>query len=241
MAFTKTYGIIAGIDPTARRSMRPTRHPMRGPEDHPKGGSGGGTDDDDEEEPEEDDEPSEDDDDDEGDSEQKPTKKVTSDGPDWKARSRQNENALKATNKQLKQIKQLLGLGEDDKVSPEKLQEMLDERDSKLAATTRDNAILRITAKLGVDADDLTDSKRFMAKVDDLDPEDAKYTDQLKALVTKEVKERKLGKSPGSSGTKEQKGETSKGQLTRDDLKTMSPDAIVKAQKEGRLKDLMGS
>lgn len=41
------------------------------------------------------------------------------------------------------------------------------------------------------------------------------------------------------SGTRD--GDRHQGQLTRDDLKTMSPAEIVKAQQDGRLKDLLGA
>ena len=41
------------------------------------------------------------------------------------------------------------------------------------------------------------------------------------------------------SGTRD--GDRHQGQLTRDDLKTMSPAEIVKAQQDGRLNDLLGA
>lgn len=63
--------------------------------------------------------------------------------------------------------------------------------------------------------------------------------DAVKALL--EAKPHLVGKpAPVGSGDGGPQGTPAPGQLTRDDLKTMSPEEVVAARKAGRLNDLMG-
>jgi hypothetical protein len=165
--------------------------------------------------------------------------KPKGDDTDWKAQARRHENEKKATAKQLEAIKKALGLSKDSKLSPEELQEKLSEADTDRADTKRENMVLRHAAKLGVDGDDLMDSRKFMNKLKELDMDDANYSDKVKALVTAESKGSK--KSAGTpKGAAPLDGKPAGTQLTRADLKKMSPDEIVKAQEKGLLKDLLG-
>ena len=221
----------------------PNRHPRRDGEGHGPDGEGGkvdktDTDDDDDagDEDEDDDEGNDGGDDSDGE-----LQRIKGFARDW-------EKKAKASNKQLEQVKQLLGLGKNDTLDPKQLKAALEESQGTSSELARDNAILRVANKLKVDADDLTDSKKFMAKVDALDPEDDGYNAKLRKLVEAEAKARNLlGTSDDDESPKKAKkgGTPLKGdkpvtQLTREDLKGMSPEAIVKAQNEGRLKDLLG-
>lgn len=168
-------------------------------------------------------------------------------GPDWKSRSRQNEAGKKAAEKKLNAVLSALGINGDENLTPQQLKEKFDAADKETKGLKVENAVIKAAAKAGVDADELTDSKRFMDEVADLDPEDASFAADMKKLIDAEVKRKpslKVGSAAGSgkggSSGKEVTGNNGKGQLTRDDLKKLSPSEIVKAQSDGRLNDLMG-
>lgn len=162
------------------------------------------------------------------------------------------EKKAKLSNRQLEQVKSILGLGKNDQLDPKQLKAALEESQSGQAELNRDNAILRVANKLKVDVDELTDSKRFMNKVDALDPEDDNYASKLRKLIEAEAKARNLGgdadgeddepkaKRQRKAGGAPADGGAHKSQLTRKELSSMSAEEIVKAQNEGRLKTLLG-
>lgn len=163
---------------------------------------------------------------------------------DWKARSRQNENAKKAAEKKLNSVLAALGVGDGGDLTPAQLKEKFEAANAETAGLKVENAVIKAATKAGVDADELTDSKRFMSKVADLDPTDSAFADDMKKLIDAEVKGRpslKVGGvvKAGTSG-KETTGNNGKGQLTRADLAKLTPTEIVKAQEAGRLDSLMG-
>lgn len=177
----------------------------------------------------------------------KGTEKVT-EGPDWKARSRQNEAGKKAAERKLNSVLTALGLNKDGDLTAEQLKEKFEAAGEENKGLKVENAVIKHAAKAGVDADELTDSKSFMGKVADLDPEDKDFAKDVQALITAEVKRRpslKAGSGAGTGGSKgssskETTGDNGKGQLTKADLAKMSAAQIVKAQNEGRLDVLMG-
>lgn len=171
--------------------------------------------------------------------------KKETEGEDWRAHAREWEKRAKTTNKQLDVIKKALGLTKDEELDPKELSEKLKSANSQNQEAVRENRILRIAPKAGVDADALLDSRRFMAQVAELDVESASFEKDLQKLINDEVKNRpslKVTPDPKpapKSGTPVDN--SSKPQLTREDLKKMSPEDIVKAQNEGRLDDILGA
>lgn len=168
-------------------------------------------------------------------------------GPDWKSRSRQNEAGKKAAEKKLNAVLSALGINGDDNLTPQQLKEKFEAADAETKGLKVENAVIKAASKAGVDADELTDSKKFMAEVAELDPTDKDFAADVKKLIDAEVKRKpslKLGGSSngskGGSSGKEVTGNNGKGQLTRADLEKLSPKEIVEAQKAGRLDTLMG-
>lgn len=244
-------GAGLGFGPVQRASKL---HPMRDPEGHPQGGgneggNGGGSEGD---SGADDNDSSNDSSDDDSGAQQgsQSTKKSSKDdadnkGPDWKSTSRQWENRAKATDAQLKQIKKALGIAKDDELDPKELADELGTTRSKATTLLRENAVLR-AAPAGVDVEAMLDSKSFEKALEELDPEDEKFRAKVKTLVEKEIERRpslagKKKTSTTRTGTPSTGESDAKTQLTRADLAKMSPEAIVKAQSEGRLKDLLGT
>ncbi len=172
-------------------------------------------------------------------------------GPDWKARSRQNEAGKKAAEKKLQGILAALGVDDKGELTPAQLKEKFEAADAETKGLKVENAVIKAASKAGVDADELTDSKRFMNKIADLDPAESSFAKDVKVLVEAELKARPslkvggaadtgAGKGKGGTGGKESTGDNGKGQLTREDLAKMSPAEIVKAQAEGKLDTVMG-
>lgn len=171
-------------------------------------------------------------------------------GPDWKARSRQNEAGKKAAEKKLASVLAALGVDDKGDLTPAQLKQKFEDADAETKGLKVENAVIKAASKAGVDADELTDSKRFMSKVADLDPSEASFAKDVKALIDAELKARpslkiggvddKGGKGKGGTGGKESTGNNGKSQLSRADLAKMTPAEIVKAQSEGRLDDVMG-
>ena len=167
-------------------------------------------------------------------------------GRKWEGRAKENHGKLTQVEQQaqaqLDAIAKALGLKGDDTPDPAKLADDLTQSQSEARATKVENAVLRAESKAGVNADALTDSRAFMSTVEALDPADADFTSKLGDAITAA-----LDANPALKGTPqtprsgtEIAGTTATGQLTRADLATMSPDAIVKAKADGRLNDLLG-
>lgn len=191
--------------------------------------------------------------------------KSDGDGEDWKARSRQHEDRAKANRKAAD-----AALAERDKLSStlDALRKALDpdgsgkdddpttvaeravaERDAVKADARLARVELaaeRAARKAGADVDALLDSRAFLARLDRLDPTDDAFAEDVTAAVEATLKDNpRLKATPGaptSSATVEQTGggESGTGQLTRAQLKTMSPEDISAARKAGRLKHLLG-
>lgn len=170
----------------------------------------------------------------------------------WKAIARQNERKLKAKDKEyassVASIKKALGLKDDDSLSAEQLNDKLSKADQERREALIERDIMRHGREHG---DTLLDSRTFMKKVSDLDPSDEDYSDDLKKLVKDEIKKRGLddagngddgsGKSTpkrNRSGRGTGSGDENVKQLTREDLKSLSPAEILEAQEKGQLVSL---
>lgn len=92
----------------------------------------------------------------------------------------------------------------------QRLQEMTSERDahqSTVAELQRENTVLRIAQREGVDGDALLDSRRFGAALAALDPADDGYEAQVTTLVKQSAPKDAL---PGNSGPERHGGQADK-------------------------------
>ena len=166
----------------------------------------------------------------------------------WKALSRQNEREKNQLKQTLAGIRKQLGLKDDEALSPEQLNDKLSKADQERREALIERDIMRHGREHG---DTLLDSRTFMKKVSDLDPSDEDYSDDLKKLVKDEIKKRGLddaGNGDDSSGKSTPKrnrsgrgtgsGDDGVKQLTREDLKSLSPAEILEAQEKGQLVSL---
>lgn len=157
------------------------------------------------------------------------------------ASSRTNAKATAAeeARKELAQtIGKALGLVEDAPVDPAALTEQV----AKSQAAARQAQLELAVFHSASDADTakaLLDSRSFLAEVADIDPSDR---EAIAAAIGKAVNENPaLGKrrpapTPGQGAAGS--GPAAVAQLTQADLKTMTSEQIVQAQKEGRLASL---
>ena len=129
-------------------------------------------------------------------------------------------------------------------------QKAAEERDAAKAVArnlTVENAVMRAASKHGANADALTDSRSFMRALDAIDPAAADFATQLEAAITKAVEANPSLKAQGAapvaparSGGPVGGSAAVPGQVTEDELKTMSPAQIEQAQKDGRLNAILG-
>jgi|ERR1700742_70663 len=152
-----------------------------------------------------------------------------------------NKTTADSTQQLLDQLAKILD-PEKGKLDPDKLKSDLTERDRALADKDKELADLRLVSKVrdlaGDGANALLDSISFMTGARELDPTSKDYAKDLKTLV-----EKFKPKAPNKSGGADHSGGSNgngDGQLTREDLKKMTPGEINKARVEGRLNALMG-
>lgn len=215
-------------------------------------------DDDDPDENEDPDDDDPDDDEDDDDEDEKPAAKSKSkkgakpddddedDEDDPKRHARKWEKRAKTSNAQLEAVKKALGITKD--LTPEELDEKLKTATNEQVELRQENAVIRAASAAGIDEDKFLDSRSFMAKLDDIDPDlDRKaYNVKVKKIVDAWIEDKgikpegtKKRRSSGSSGTPSGSG-GGKSQLTREDLAKMSPRDIEKARADGRLNDILG-
>ena len=145
-------------------------------------------------------------------------------------------------------IAKALGLkDDDDPVAAAKT--AADERDAdslEAKATKVENAVLRAAGKLGADPESLTDSRSFMRALEAIDPAANDFATQvgeaIKAALTANpnLKAAAATAAPARSGGPVGGGAPVAGQLGREDLKGMTPEAIEKARVDGRLDAIQG-
>jgi hypothetical protein len=142
-----------------------------------------------------------------------------------------------------------LGLKGDD--DPAKAaQTAAEERDAAKAVARNlavENAVMRAASRSGANADALTDSRAFMRALDGIDPAADDFATQLDAAIAKAVEANPSLKAqgvpvaaPARSGGPVGGGAAIPGQLTREDIKGMTPDEILKAKEDGQLNTLLG-
>lgn len=157
------------------------------------------------------------------------------------------KNAADEAEKNLAQkIGKALGLVEDEETKPDELiAQLTKERDSKASQLneylTKD-AIRTAARNSKADEDLLIPVLVGKGALKDLDPSSEDFADQVAAIVVSEVeKNPKLRATQVASATSNGNSASGdrKGQLTRDDLKRMSPQERLKAAKDGRLTDLL--
>jgi hypothetical protein len=143
-------------------------------------------------------------------------------------------------------IAKALGLVEDDANDPAKLTESLTTSQAEAKQARVELAVFRSAAAAGGDPAALLDSSSFLASLAAVDPSDsAAVTAAIQAAVAANPR---LGAAPagpqppapnpaqGASAS----GAPTVGQLTREQLVGMSPEAIEKARTEGRLNAVLG-
>lgn len=175
----------------------------------------------------------------------KPDSDFGNDVEKWKHFSRKNEADAKRAAADLARVQKELddmkaaGMSDQEKAvaaaEAKGLAQAKAEFGEKLAAA----AVLAAGAKESIDlSDEIEDLnlKRFI-KDGDVDAEAVSaYVARQKARTPS----RPSRKSAGELGVGPQNDNGSKHQITEDQLSKMSPEAIVKAQSEGRLNDLLG-
>lgn len=192
----------------------------------------------------------------------------TDDGTDWQAKateaqqfSRKWEDRAKANKKeadraaqenaQLKQTLEALRKAldpdgaaqeEDPGELAEKATRERDAKDAELRQLRLEQAAEKAGRTAGADVDALLDSRGFATKLHKLDPTGDDFDDELKSLVTKALEDNPRLKAPSPAPTRSVTDgagtRDDKGQLTRADLASMTPDQITKARREGRLTSL---
>lgn len=142
-------------------------------------------------------------------------------------------------------IGKAIGLVKDEPLDPAKLTEELTAERSAAQQARVELAIFKAAGAANGDPAALLDSSSFLRSLDGIDPSDtAAVTAAISAAVEANPR---LGVAPlepgmprpnpaqGGSGS----GPSGTAQLTRDDLKRMSPAEITKAKAEGRLADVL--
>lgn len=122
-----------------------------------------------------------------------------------------------------------------------------DERDAERArakALSIENAVLKTASKHGAVPEALTDSRSFMAQLEAIDPaaEDfnAKLEEAIKAAVETNPALKSASAVPSRSGGPVGGGAEIPGQLTAEDVKTMTTEERLKAKAEGRFDAALG-
>jgi hypothetical protein len=131
----------------------------------------------------------------------------------------------------------------DEKADPDALAKDLTTAREQARQTAVDLAVYRAAAAAQANPDALLDSASFLAKVRTLDPTGADFatqvTDAIKAAVTGNPN-LKAARAAAASGVELGGGTGEQGQITEQQLKTMTPEQIVAAQAKGLLRNLLG-
>jgi hypothetical protein len=172
--------------------------------------------------------------------------KTRSEAAGNRAKANENAQALEATRDA---IAKALGLkGDDDPVQAALT--AAEQRDAALSEVRQakvENAVLMMAERHGADPIALTDSRSFMRATEGLDPSAEDFTAKVEDAIKTALEANPLLKSqavapapPARSGGPVGGGAAVPGQLTQEDVKTMTPAEIVKAKEDGRLNQLLG-
>jgi len=146
-----------------------------------------------------------------------------------------------ATKSLTAQLAKALGLAKDDETpDPAALTQQLTAEQQAKADLARQLAIYKAAGAHGADPAKLLDSNSFMTSVKGLDPTDGNaVAEAIKAAVTAN-QSLKAARAAGASGIELSGGSGEQGQITEQQLKTMTPEQIVAAQEKGLLRNLLG-
>ena len=136
----------------------------------------------------------------------------------------------------------MIGLTQPDP-NPEVLSQSLKQAQEERAAYLRELAIYKAASQAGADPAKITDSRSVMQTLADVDPNDhAALAAAIQAAVAANPTLRQVQAS-ASSGTPLAGSGESAGQLTEEQFAAIQndPEAIVAAQKAGRLQRILGS
>jgi hypothetical protein len=167
---------------------------------------------------------------------------------DGETKAKQAAQAAKDQHQQvLDGIAVALGFKPDPKTDPTQLvSAAAKERDDAVAAArakTVELAVYRAAGKAGADADALLDSRTFLGALDGLDPAASDFGDKvveaIKAAAKANPKLASAPKAPGKSGAEITGGTGDGERITEEQLASMSPEAIDKALKAGKLAHLL--
>lgn len=152
--------------------------------------------------------------------------------------------ADEATKNLTSQLAKALGLAKDDEpLDPAKLTEQLSAKDQAIRDLKVERALDKAARKVGADEDLLDAVLTRKGALAGLDPSADDFTQQLDALVKAEVDANpklKAARAAGASGVELSGGTGEQGQITEQQLKTMTPEQIVAAQAKGLLRNLLG-
>lgn len=153
----------------------------------------------------------------------------------------QAREAQAAQQAQLDTIAKALGLKPDD-VDPAALTEQLTTAQAAARESATQLAVYRAAPALGADPDALLDSASTLRALADIDPADA---DAVAAAITTALESNPRLKAadpqpPAGRSSAPAGGPPQPAQLSRADLKRMTPEEIVTARREGRLASLLG-
>lgn len=153
----------------------------------------------------------------------------------WKALARKHEKAAKAASAKLAEAEKA-AMSETEKAVAEAKDQGRNEArvevGVKLAQARIEAALARVVDDPAAIAEDLNLASYV---TDDGDVDE----DKVQALKAKYERLLKPGK-PSGDGDGGPRGNSKPGQLSRDDIKSMTPEQIVKAKADGRLNDVLG-
>lgn len=152
-------------------------------------------------------------------------------------------DAETAAQTRIKAALEALGI-KNDEDPVEAAKKAAQERDTaanEAAAARRQLAVFKNANAHNADPARLLDSTSFLASIDGLDP--VKDGEKIDAAIKAAVENNqylKATRAVGASGIQQTGGTGELGQITEEQLKSMSPDEIVEAQSKGRLKSILG-
>jgi len=140
------------------------------------------------------------------------------------------------------ELLQKLGLTKEGEAIPDPaaLAQQIADANKARADTARELAIFKAASTAGADPTKLLDSNSFMTSVQGLDPTDG---NAVAAAITAAVTANaslKAARAAGASTVDLGGGSGEQGQITEQQLKTMTPEQISAAFDKGQLKSLLG-
>ena len=126
------------------------------------------------------------------------TEQATADAARWKAQSRQQEARSKANHQQVRglegvvrQIAEKLEIPYEDNPDPAEVSRKLAETTAEARQLRVERAIYLTAAKSGADANALLDSREFIGRTEQIDPEASDFADQVADLVREAARQAK--------------------------------------------------